>query len=168
MLQIFGSEPNSNVTFINDAALVTGVGTNSDGSLQGLVLTNASTLTSPIALGIIGDVNIDSTSTLSHALGGSITGNVTNAGMIYWQNLGQTLTITGNYIGNAGNMSLGTDLGDDNSLTDSLVVTGDTSGTTTLTVRPEGTSAGAQTVAGIPVILVGGTSGATFTLASPV
>ena len=159
---------NSNVTFINDAALVTGVGTNSDGSLQGLVLTNASTLTSPIALGIIGDVNIDSTSTLSHALGGSITGNVTNAGMIYWQNLGQTLTITGNYIGNAGNMSLGTDLGDDNSLTDSLVVTGDTSGTTTLTVRPEGTSAGAQTVAGIPVILVGGTSGATFTLASPV
>ena len=159
---------NSNVTFINDAALVTGVGTNTDGSLQGLVLTNASTLTSPIALAVTGDVNIDSTSTLSHALGGSITGNVTNAGMIYWQNLGQTLTITGNYIGNAGNMSLGTDLGDDNSLTDSLVVTGDTSGTTTLTVRPEGTSAGAQTVAGIPVILVGGTSGATFTLASPV
>ena len=79
----------SNVTFINDATLVTGVGTNSDGSLQGLVLTNASTLTSPIALAVTGDVNIDSTSTLSHALGGSITGDVTNAGMIYWQNLGQ-------------------------------------------------------------------------------
>jgi hypothetical protein len=109
---------NSNVTFVNDAALVTGVGTNTDGSLQGLVLTNASTLTSPIALAVTGDVNIDSTSTLSHALGGSITGNVTNAGMIYWQNLGQQLIISGNYIGNAGNMSLGTDLGDDNSVTD--------------------------------------------------
>ena len=160
---------NSNVTFVNDAALVTGVGTNTDGSLQGLVLTNASTLTSPIALAVTGDVNIDSTSTLSHALGGSITGDVTNAGMIYWQNLGQKLTITGNYIGNAGNMSLGTDLGDDNSVTDSLLVNGNTSGTTTVTVRPEGTSAGAQTVEGIKIIdIENGTSGATFTLASPV
>ena len=159
----------SNVTFINDAALVTGVGTNSDGSLQGLVLTNASTLTSPIALGIIGDVNIDSTSTLSHALGGSITGNVTNAGMINWQNLGQQLIISGNYIGNAGNMSLGTDLGDDNSVTDQLVINGNTSGTTTVTVRPKGTSAGAQTVEGIKIIdIENGTSGATFTLASAV
>ena len=159
---------NSNVTFINDAALVTGVETNSDGSLQGLVLTNASTLTSPIALAVEGDVNIDSTSTLSHALGGSITGNVTNAGMIYWQNLGQVLTINGNYIGNAGNMSLGTDLGADNSVTDKLVVNGNTSGTTTVTVRPEGTSAGAQTVEGIKIIdIENGTSGATFTLASP-
>ena len=158
----------SNVTFINDAALVTGVGTNSDGSLQGLVLTNASTLTSPIALAVTGDVNIDSTSTLSHALGGSITGNVTNAGMINWQNLGQQLIISGNYIGNAGNMSLGTDLGDDNSVTDSLLVNGNTSGTTTVTVRPEGTSAGAQTTEGIKVIDIAGISGATFTLASPV
>ena len=159
---------NSNVTFVNDAALVTGVGTNADGSLQGLVLTNASTLTSPIALAVTGDINIDSTSTLNHALGGSITGNVTNAGMIYWQNLGQQLIINGNYIGNAGNMSLGTDLGDDNSVTDSLLVNGSTSGTTTLTVRPEGTSAGAQTVEGIKVIdIENGTSGATFTLASP-
>ena len=160
---------NSNVTFINDAALVTGVGTNTDGSLQGLVLTNASTLTSPIALAVTGDVNIDSTSTLSHALGGSITGNVTNAGMINWQNLGQQLIISGNYIGNAGNMSLGTDLGDDNSVTDQLVINGNTSGTTTVTVRPEGTSAGAQTVEGIKIIdIENGTSGATFTLASPV
>ena len=160
---------NSNVTFVNDAALVTGVGTNADGSLQGLVLTNASTLTSPIALAVTGDVNIDSTSTLSHALGGSITGNVTNAGMINWQNLGQVLTINGNYIGNAGNMSLGTDLGDDNSVTDKLLVNGNTSGTTTLTVRPEGTSAGAQTVEGIKIIdIENGTSGATFTLASAV
>ena len=160
---------NSNVTFINDAALVTGVGTNTDGSLQGLVLTNASTLTSPIALAVTGDVNIDSTSTLSHALGGSITGNVTNAGMINWQNLGQQLIISGNYIGNAGNMSLGTDLGDDNSVTDQLVINGNTSGTTTVTVRPEGTSAGAQTVEGIKIIdIENGTSGATFTLASAV
>ena len=158
----------SNVTFKTDAALVTGVGTNSDGSLQGLVLKNASTLTSPIALAVTGDVNIDATSTLSHALGGSITGDVTNAGMIYWQNLGQVLTINGNYTGAAGNISLGTDLGNDSSVTDKLVITGDSSGTTAVTVRPEGTSAGAQTNVGIDVIDVTGTSGATFTLAAPV
>ena len=159
---------NSNITFAGDAALDTGVGTNSDGSLQGLVLKNASTLTSPIALAVTGDVNIDATSTLNHALGGSITGDVTNAGMIYWQNLGQTLTINGNYTGAAGNLSLGTDLGDDSSVTDKLVITGNSSGTTAVTVRPAGTSAGAQTNVGIDVIDVAGTSGAVFTLASPV
>ena len=159
---------NSNITFAGDAALDTGVGTNSDGSLQGLVLTNASTVTSPIALAVKGDVNIDATSKLSHALGGSITGDVTNAGMIYWQNLGQTLTINGNYTGAAGNLSLGTDLGDDGSVTDKLVITGNSSGTTAVTVRPEGTSAGAQTNVGIDVIDVAGTSDAVFTLAAPV
>ena len=121
----------------------------------------------------VGTLNIvDSSSTLdlpgSFGTTYTVNGDVTNAGLMYWENLGSTLNITGNYTGNAGNMSLGTDLGDDNSVTDKLVVDGNTLGTTTVTVRPEGTSAGAQTTEGIKVIDIAGISGATFTLASPV
>lgn len=63
---------------------------------------------------------------------------MTNAGLIYWENLGSTLYVNGNYTGNAGKISLGTDLGDDNSITDKLVIAKDSIGTTSVTVRPEG------------------------------
>lgn len=160
----------SNVTFSGDAALTTGTGTNPDGSLQGLVLKNGSTLTSPVAMAVVGDVAIDATSTVSHALGGSITGNVTNAGLIYWKNLGQTLTVNGNYVGVPGSrLSLETHLADDSSVTDKLHVTGDTSGTSAITVRPAAGSPGAQTVDGIKVVQVDALSAASsFTMAAPV
>ncbi len=43
-----------------------------------------------------------------------------------------TLTIAGNYTGNDGHLYLNTQLGDDSSPTDKLIVTGDTAGSTTL------------------------------------
>ncbi len=57
----------------------------------------------------------------------NITQNLTNAGGIYFQNLGQTVTVGGNYTGVAGSViRLDTQLGDDNSPTDKLHVIGNT------------------------------------------
>lgn len=47
----------------------------------------------------------------------------------------KTLTIDGDYHGNNGNFYLNTQLGDDNSSTDKVIITGDTSGSTTLYVN---------------------------------
>ena len=151
---------NAKVTFSGDAALVTGTGTSPDGSLQGLLIRDSSVLSSPVALDVTGDVSIDATSTLSHSQGGSLTGNVSSAGLIAWANTmpRQTLTINGNYTGVAGSsLALNTVLGDDSSVTDKLVVTGDSAGTTAVSVSNAG-GQGAQTVDGIELIHVGGTS----------
>ncbi|MCR2395763.1 autotransporter-associated beta strand repeat-containing protein [Salmonella enterica] len=74
-----------------------------------------------------------------------------------------TLTIAGNYTGNDGHLYLNTQLGDDNSPTDKLIVTGDTAGSTTLHITNVN-GLGAQTVNGIEVIEVGGQSDGDFTL----
>ncbi|MBJ9257909.1 autotransporter outer membrane beta-barrel domain-containing protein [Citrobacter amalonaticus] len=71
------------------------------------------------------------------------------------------LTINGNYAGNNGLLALRTVLGDDLSATDKLVVRGDTSGTTRVSVTNAG-GGGSQTVEGIPIVEVEGTSNGTF------
>ncbi|EBZ9034143.1 fibronectin-binding autotransporter adhesin ShdA [Salmonella enterica subsp. enterica serovar Kentucky] len=69
---------------------------------------------------------------------------------------GNTLYIDGNYTGNGGSLYLNTVLGDDDSATDKLVITGDASGTTDLYIN--GIGDGAQTTNGIEVVDVGGVS----------
>ncbi|EAQ4581298.1 autotransporter outer membrane beta-barrel domain-containing protein [Salmonella enterica] len=69
---------------------------------------------------------------------------------------GNTLYVDGNYTGNGGSLYLNTVLGDDDSATDKLVITGDASGTTDLYIN--GIGNGAQTTNGIEVVDVGGTS----------
>ncbi|EDJ9404979.1 fibronectin-binding autotransporter adhesin ShdA [Salmonella enterica] len=69
---------------------------------------------------------------------------------------GNTLYVDGDYIGNGGSLYLNTVLGDDDSATDKLVITGDASGTTDLYIN--GIGSGAQTTNGIEVVDVGGTS----------
>lgn len=76
---------------------------------------------------------------------------------------GTTLTVTGNYVGGGGVVYVNTALGLDNSDTDLLDVDGNTSGTSSLVVTNVG-GTGAQTVEGIKVINVDGTSGGTFAL----
>ncbi|MBZ9875022.1 autotransporter outer membrane beta-barrel domain-containing protein, partial [Mesorhizobium sp. BR1-1-9] len=114
---------------------------------------------------LCGDVNVlsggrlEGTGTVcdtTNAVGGTIAAG--NAG------LPGTLTIAGNYTGDGGTLEIETVLGDDSSATDRLVITGDTAGTTTLKVANLGGS-GAQTVEGIKIIDVGGTSAGTFSLA---
>ncbi|MBN6044259.1 autotransporter outer membrane beta-barrel domain-containing protein, partial [Citrobacter sp. ku-bf4] len=72
-----------------------------------------------------------------------------------------TMTINGDYTGNNGLLALQTVLGDDSSATDKLVVKGDTSGTTRVSVSNAGGN-GAQTVEGIQIVEVEGTSNGTF------
>ena len=74
---------------------------------------------------------------------------------------GDVLTIQGNYKGNNGNLVLDTVLGDDSSLTDKLVITGNASGTTTVTVN-NANGSGASTLEGIEVIDTGSSTSNAF------
>jgi fibronectin-binding autotransporter adhesin len=108
---------------------------------------------------VIGDI------TNLGTLGGSgtIIGDVTSSGTVAPGNSIGTLTITGNYIGNGGTLAIESVLAGDASLTDRLVVTGNTAGTTNVRVTNLG-GAGAQTVEGIKIVDVGGTSAGGFSL----
>jgi autotransporter family porin len=90
--------------------------------------------------------------------------SLTNAGTINLAGSqpGTTLTVNGNYTGNGGLLVFGTALGDDTSPTDRLVVTGDTSGTSRVTVTNLG-GQGAQTLNGIELISIEGNSAGEFT-----
>ena len=72
-----------------------------------------------------------------------------------------TMTINGDYTGDNGLLALRTVLGDDLSATDKLVVRGDTSGTTRVSVSNAGGN-GAATTEGIRIIDVEGVSNGTF------
>jgi autotransporter family porin len=91
-------------------------------------------------------------------------GNLSNGGTISLsQNnaAGNTLKINGNYAGNNGNLLFNSTLSGDASVTDRLVVTGNTSGTTNVFIRNAG-GTGAKTVDGIEVIDVTGGSEGNF------
>ena len=92
-------------------------------------------------------------------------GVTTNRGVIAPGHVGSlgTLTIAGDYTPVGGGIEIRTALGNDTSLTDRLVITGSTSGTTPVTVTNFG-GTGAQTTEGIKIIDVGGASLGAFTL----
>lgn len=73
-----------------------------------------------------------------------------------------TLTV-GEFVGNGGTLQFNTVLGDDSSLTDKLIITGDANGQANVRVLNAG-GAGAQTNMGIELIRVGGASNAQFDL----
>ncbi|WP_230089571.1 autotransporter family protein [Herminiimonas contaminans] len=92
-------------------------------------------------------------------------GITTNRGVIapgHSSTLG-TLTVAGNYTPAGGSIEIRTQLGDDSSATDRLVITGSTSGATPVKVTNFG-GAGAQTTEGIRIIEVQGASNGTFSL----
>ncbi|MGS1109195.1 autotransporter family protein [Achromobacter anxifer] len=76
-----------------------------------------------------------------------------------------SLTVAGNYVAQGGNLEIRTQLGADDSPTDKLVITGDSAGTTPVTVKNMG-GAGAQTQRGIQVVQVHGLSAGRFDLAN--
>lgn len=91
-------------------------------------------------------------------------GSVTNAGIVAPGSGGiGTLTVARGYAGNGGALEIEAVLGDDASATDRLVVNGATSGNTVVTVINLDGSGG-QTVEGIKIVDVTGTSNGTFTL----
>lgn len=73
----------------------------------------------------------------------------------------KTLTVSGDYVGNNGNIVMNTQLGDDASPTDHLIVTGNTRGTTNVQVVNAG-GTGGLTTAGIELISVNGDSAGEF------
>ncbi|VFS46853.1 Outer membrane protein IcsA autotransporter precursor [Budvicia aquatica] len=96
----------------------------------------------------------------------TVIGNVTSAGALLLSNgyaggngtvTGDRLTIAGNYAGNGASIVLDTQLGNDSSATDRLVIQGDATGTTSVRVNNAG-GTGAQTHAGITIIEVDGVS----------
>ncbi|WP_420301035.1 autotransporter outer membrane beta-barrel domain-containing protein [Enterobacter sp. BNK-8] len=76
-------------------------------------------------------------------------------------NAGNTLLIKGDYKGDAGTIFMQTKLGNDDSLTDKLVIEGNTSGTTDVVVNNAG-GTGDETINGIEVIHVDGASDGHF------
>lgn len=93
----------------------------------------------------------------------SINGSVINAGTVKLPSSNGIglLTINGNYLGNNGTISFDTELYDDSSITDKLIVNGDTDGNSYVSVRNIGGS-GAQTIEGIELIQVSGQSRGEF------
>lgn len=92
------------------------------------------------------------------------TGALTNAGTVNFGHApGTSLTVQGDYAGQGGTLNFNTALGGDGSATDMLVVTGNTSGNTTVQVTNVG-GTGAATTQGIKLIDVQGASNGTFAL----
>lgn len=109
-------------------------------------------------------LTIDGGTSLWKMTGDSVLSSLSlNNGTIEWAgaSAGNVLTVAGNYQGNNGLLRLNTVLGDDNSVTDKLVVQGDTSGTTRVAVNNAGGS-GDKTINGIEVIRVEGISDGEF------
>ena len=76
--------------------------------------------------------------------------------------VGNTVTVNGNYEGKNGHIYFSTVLDDDNSATDKLLINGDTSGSSLVSVNNVG-GKGAETVEGIELIHVSGNSDGEFT-----
>ena len=109
-------------------------------------------------------LKIDGNNSLWKMTGDSVLSALTlNNGTVEWAgaSTGNVLTVAGNYQGNNGLLRMNTVLGDDNSVTDKLVVEGDTSGTTFVAVTNAGGS-GDKTINGIEVIHVDGASDGNF------
>jgi autotransporter family porin len=91
-------------------------------------------------------------------------GTLSNSGSLTMANerAGDTTVIDGNYIGKGGTLTFDTVLGDDNAVTDKLIINGNTSGISSVLVNNIGGS-GAQTLNGIEIIAVSGQSDGVFT-----
>lgn len=147
-----------------DSALVTG----SDDS-QGLSLVNGGKLLAGNTFALTGNMNVGPNSSLITAGGGSglykVSGNVSNAGTIALSEgkAGDVLMIDGNYSGDGGLLTFDTALNNDASITDMMIVGGDSSGASMIKVTNVN-GVGAPTVEGIKIIDIVGISSGTFSL----
>ncbi|MBF7997506.1 autotransporter outer membrane beta-barrel domain-containing protein [Rahnella laticis] len=150
---------------VSDAAL-TGNITNDIQSTANVTLSDNASLTGTLS-------NVTSLS-LGNASTVTLTGNSTvttlsNGGTLAFSDgaVGRTLTVNGDYTGNNGLIIFNSVLSGDSSLTDRLLVNGDTAGTTRVSINNLG-GAGDATVNGFEVIGVTGNSAGEFTEAGPV
>ncbi len=169
-----GDIRNWHVLNLDNSALTltdTGLTVGTPGDLAtGVFLRNASTLSlQQDGFALDGNLALDAATALLASTNGvgatTISGTVTNAGAIALSGggAGSVLTIGGNYIGKGGVIALNTVLGDDTSVTDKVVVKGNTAGTSVLKVTNAG-GAGAATTEGIQLVAVSGASNGVFSL----
>ncbi|ABP62811.1 autotransporter outer membrane beta-barrel domain-containing protein [Enterobacter sp. 638] len=123
------------------------------GTLNGRIVTDNAKANVTLKDSSIWNMTADSNVTSLNNDKGSI--NYTHGGAF------NTLTVNGNYAGNDGLLRMSTALGDDNSPTDRLIVEGNTSGSTLVSVTNAGGS-GASTINGIELITVKGDSRGVF------
>jgi len=115
-------------------------------------------------------LNISGANSAWNMTGDSTVSNLSliDSSLIYTNNTNfspMTLTVKNDFNSNNGTIQLNTVLGDDNSLTDKLIVEANTAGSAKIRIRNVGGS-GAQTVNGIKIIDVTGASNADFSLSS--
>ena len=115
---------------------------------------------------------VQGNATLSTSGIDTINGNVTNSGTVLLSaannSVGNNFVINGDYTGSAGSqIVMNSELGADNAPTDHLTITGSSFGQSGVTVSNMG-GLGAQTVNGMEIVSVGGSSEAQLTLAKPV
>lgn len=151
----------SGTTLLNGANTYSGATTVSGGTLRAGVA-NAFSSASAVTVGSGGTLDANGLAQTVASLDNAGVVNVGAAGIA-----GNHLTVAGDYTGNGGVVNLNTVLGGDSSVTDKLHVTGNVTGTSTLLINSIG-GTGEQTVNGIQVVEVGGTSGGTFALGSSV
>lgn len=151
----------STVTMLVNNSQLTGNVMNEVGSTTDLTLNNGASITG--AFNNVTGVTLDGTSVWNVTQDSSV-GVLNNNGTVAFSDgsSGRTLTVNGDYVGNNGTLIFNTVLGDDSSLTDKLVVAGNTSGDTHVQVNNLGGS-GSQTLNGIALISVQGNSDGTFT-----
>lgn len=123
---------------------------------------------------VTGDINNSGTVMAYNALTGeeseaagttTLQGNMSNSGSLVLGGgqTGNTYVITGDYTGDNGTVVINSELGGDDSLTDKLVIQGNSYGQSSLTVNNIG-GMGAETLQGMEVISVDGTSAGQFSL----
>ncbi|HGY4334198.1 autotransporter family protein [Klebsiella aerogenes] len=115
---------------------------------------------------------IEGNSTLRTSGVDTINGNVTNSGTLLLSaadnSVGNNFTINGDYTGSADSqIVMNSQLGEDSSPTDHLSITGSSYGQSGVSIANIG-GLGAQTVNGMEIVSVGGSSKAQLTLSKPV
>ena len=143
----------SGTTVLSEANTYSGATTVSGGTLRAGVA-NAFSSASAVTVGSGGTLDANGLAQTVASLGNAGTVNVGAAGTA-----GNRLTVAGDYTGNGGTVRLNTVLGGDDAVTDKLHVGGDVTGTSVLKITNAG-GAGEQTVNGIQVVQVDGTSDA--------
>ncbi|UYU32344.1 autotransporter outer membrane beta-barrel domain-containing protein [Siccibacter colletis] len=171
------TELEAGTTLVAEGATLGATGSSGTVTINsGATLASAGTVNSNIDIasgGILAAWNAvsgNSVMATATATGDTINGNVNNQGtlLLASETAGNEFVINGDYTGVQGsNVVMNTVAGDDNSVTDHLTITGNSAGESSLTVANVG-GMGAQTLNGIELIDVGGTSAATFTLDKPV
>ncbi|GAA5077235.1 autotransporter outer membrane beta-barrel domain-containing protein [Lysobacter panacisoli] len=109
---------------------------------------------------------VDNAGTLTANAGNATVGALNNAGLVRLggASVGNTLTVAGNYTGQGGTVQINTVLDGDNSLTDRLIVQGDTAGSSKLHVDAVSGTGAYSNADGIQVVRVDGQSNGTFGL----